>query len=483
MNSLFTDCYEMTMANADFLLNKQNEIGYFEMFFRDIPEKGGYAIFAGLEKITEYLSNLQFSAEQLDYIKNQFDFCDEYLNALENFKFECDVWSVKEGSIIFPNEPIMVVRGPMWQAMLVEVALLNSVNYQSLIATKASRIVRAADGRKVIEFGARRAQGEDAALWGARASYIGGVDGVSIVEAGMQFDIPVNGTMAHSFMQKYDSDFEAFSAYAKAFPHNCVLLLDTFDTLKSGLPAAIRVQKEILEPLGKKLKAVRVDSGDLGYLAKQLRKTFDDAGMAYVQIIVSNALDEDKMRDLINDQKAPIDIFGVGENLITSSREPVFGGVYKLVAVELPDGQISPRIKISENLEKTTIPSLKIPYRIFDRETGKAIADIITLYNEEVPSGKYELFDPLDPTKRKNVKKFKAIPLLVPIFENGKMVYDLPIAEDIRTYTIDQMDTLWDEAKRFNYPHKHYVDLSQSLYDLRENMIKERRGQVSIKGE
>jgi nicotinate phosphoribosyltransferase len=475
MDALFTDCYELAMANADFEAGKQDEIGYFDVFFRRIPENGGYVIAAGLEKAIQYLENLKFTEKQISFLQKTFSFSDKYIDALRNFELKLDIWAVKEGTPVFPNEPLMIVRGPMWQAMLVEVAILNCIAHQSLVATRASRVVRAARGRKVMEFGARRAQGEAAAIWGARAAYIGGVDGVSVVKAGMKFGMPVGGTMAHSFVQKYDSDYEAFAAYARAFPDDCILLLDTFDTLKSGLPASIRVQREILEPLGKKLKAVRIDSGDLGYLSKELRRAYDKTGMEYVQIIASNSLDEALIQDIICEQEAPIDMFGVGENLITSRSSPILGAIYKLSAVE-KNGVIEPRIKISDTAEKMTIPAFKTVYRLFDNKTNKAIADLITLADEPAPSSPYELFDPADPRKRKTVKDFTAEPLLAPIFESGKLVYDLPNTKEIREYAKEQLDTLWDEVKRFNFPHIYYVDLSQKLWDLRDEMIRIERG-------
>ncbi len=454
------------MSNSLFLEGKQNELAVFDLFFRRVPEDGGYAIFAGLEAVCEYINDLEFTKQQIDYIKANFDFCDDYINALKNFKFSCSIKSVPEGTPIFPNEPIMRVEGPVWQAMLIEVALLNTVGHQSLIATKAARVVRAAEGRDVLEFGARRSQGEAGAVWGARAAYIGGASGVSVVEAGARFSVPVSGTMAHSFVQSFGDDFSAFSAYAKAFPKASTFLLDTYDTLKSGLPAAIKAQKEVLEPLGEKLKAVRIDSGDLGYLAKKIREELDKNGMEHVKIIASNALDENKIRDLIADQKAPIDIFGVGENLITSSREPIFSGVYKLAEIA---GK--PCMKFSENPEKMTTPGRKEVYRMFD-ENGKAMADVVCLEGEEIASP-YLLFSPEDPLKNKTVEKFVAKKLLQDIYINGVQVYDLPDVMLVREYCATQKETIWEEVKRFNAPHRYYVDLSQKLYDMREKMRKE----------
>ncbi|MDR1774732.1 MAG: nicotinate phosphoribosyltransferase [Clostridioides sp.] len=475
MKATFTDCYEFTMGNVEFLEGRQNEISYFDLFFRKIPQKAGYAIFAGLEKVIEDIKNIKFEEEELKFLKEELGCCDKYIDALRNFKLECDISSVVEGTPIFPNEPIMTVRGPKWQADIIEVKLLNSVNYQSLVATKASRIRHSAKDKNLLEFGARRAQGDSAALWGSRAAYIGGFNGVSVVEAGVKWGIPVSGTMAHSFVQKYDSDYEAFKAYAKAFPDNAVFLVDTFDVLESGIPASIRVHKEILEPMGKRLKAIRLDSGDLAYLSKRVRKLFDLAGMQDVKIIASNSLNEYKIFDLLADQNAPIDTFGVGENLITGGNEPVFGCVYKLVAIE-KDSKIEPRIKISENVDKITIPGAKKTFRLIDNNTNKSIADVILLENEETPSAPYELFDPKDITKRKVVSNFTAVPLLTPIFKKGELVYELPSAKESKNYCIEQLDTLWEEMKRFHYPHKYYVDMSMELWELKNKMIKERRG-------
>lgn len=463
MNALFTDCYELTMGNSLFLEGKQNKQAVFDLFFRKVPENGGYAIFAGLEAIVAYINNLKFTKEDIEFLKREFKFCEEYLNALENINFECDIYSVPEGTPIFPHEPIMRVSGPIWQCMLIEVALLNAVSYQSLIATKASRIVKASEGKDVIEFGARRAQGETATIWGARSAYIGGCVGVSVVEAGQKFEIPVAGTMAHSFIQAFGNDYDAFSAYAQAFPENCVFLLDTYDTLKSGLPSAIKVAKE----KNIKLKAVRIDSGDLAYLAKKVRLGLDENGTQDCKIIASNALDEYKIRDLIADQNAPIDIFGVGENLITGGAEPVFSGIYKLAEF---DGK--PCMKFSDNKAKTTIPGEKELYRLYDKETGKAIADVVCLADEIIEEP-YKLFSPDDPLKHKMANNFIAKKLLQPIYEKGKLVYDLPKAKTIRGYCKEQKETLWEELKRFNFPHKYYVDLSQKLYDLREQLRQE----------
>ena len=460
MNGLFTDCYEFTMGNSLFLEKKQNKRAVFDMFFREIPEKGGYAIFAGLQAVIEYINKLKFTEEEINFLKKEFNFCDEYLSALKNLNFECALASVVEGTPIFPNEPIMRVSGPIWQCMLIEVALLNAVSHQSLVATKASRIVKAADGKDVIEFGARRAQGETATIWGARAAHIGGCIGVSVVEAGAKFDIPVSGTMAHSYIQSFGNDYDAFSAYAKAYPDNCVFLLDTYNTLKSGLSSAIKVSKE----KNIMLNAVRIDSGDLGYLSKKIREELDNNDMQETKIIASNSLDEYKIRDLIADQNAPIDIFGVGENLITGGAEPVFSTIYKLSEF---DGK--PCMKFSDNQTKTTIPGEKEVYRLYDNKTDKAIADVVCLVGEEI-TAPYILFSPEDPIKRKTVSSFTAKKLLQPIYETGKQIYKLPKIKEIREYCNAQKETLWQELKRFNYPHKYYVDLSQDLYDLREEL-------------
>lgn len=473
MNGLFTDCYELTMANSDFLAGKQDVVGNFDLFFRELPANNGYAVCCGLGKIIEDISNLKFSAEDIRYLKENFGFCDEYLTALENFKFQCSIKAVPEGTVVFPHEPLVTVQGPMWQAMLVEVVLLSAIGHQTLVATKAARIKSAAKGKEILEFGARRAHGHSAALYGARAAYIGGAEKVSLVEAGAKFGLPVSGTMGHSFIQKYGNDYDAFLDYAKAFPDSSVFLIDTYNVINSGLPATIRVNNEFLKPIGEFVRAVRIDSGDLGYLSKKVRKILDENGMTSTKIIVSNSLDEYSIRDLIVDQKAPIDLFGVGEKLITSSSSPVLGVVYKLSATSEDGKEFTPCIKIAENHSKTTTPSIKMPYRLFDKATGKAFADVIAMHDEKIDEP-FELIDPRDNYNRKTAKNFVAKPLLEDVFINGELVYKSPDIKEIKEYAEEQISTLWDEVKRFSFPHNYYVDLSPKLLKLKQNMIAER---------
>lgn len=470
--SMVTDFYEFTMANGYFENGKKDEIFYFDMFFRTIPDQGGFAIAAGLEQVIDYLENLSFDDADIEYLRAKGIFSEGFLEYLKNFKFSCDVYAVPEGTPIFPGEPIITVRGPSIQAQLLETMLLLTVNHQSLIATKASRIVRAAGGRAVSEFGARRAQGYSGAVLGARAAYIAGCVGTSNVLCDVLYDIPASGTMAHSWVQNFDSEYEAFKAYAEIYPDNCVLLIDTFNVLKSGIVNAIKTFNEVLLPKGYRPKGIRIDSGDITYLTIKLRKILDENGFADCKIMVSNSLDEYIIRDTIV-QGAKIDAFGVGERLITSKSEPVFGGVYKLVAVEKEDGQIVPKIKISENIEKITLPHFKKVYRLYSNETGKAMADLITLYDEEIDDTKpYTLFDPIHTWKQKEIDNFTAVNILKPIFINGKLVYKKPKTVDIREYCLAQIDTLWDEVKRFENPHKYYVDLTPNLWKCKNDLLK-----------
>lgn len=468
--SMLMDLYETTMANGILKSRHKDTIAYFDMFFRRVPDNGGYAVMAGLEQLIKYLNALSFSDEDIAYFKGLNLFSDEFLDYLKNFHFRCDVWAIPEGTPIFPGEPIVTVRGPIMDAMLIETMLLLIINHQSLICTKAARIVRAADGRGVMEFGARRAHGCDAAFYGARAAYIGGCVGTSCVSAGQAFDIPVSGTMAHSWVQAFEDEYEAFKCYAETYPDNCLLLVDTYNTLKSGIPNAIRVFNEVLQPMGKRPKGIRIDSGDITYLTKKVRKMLDAAGYPDCAICISNSLDEYLIRDMLV-QGAKIDSFGVGERLITASSEAVFGGVYKLCGVE-EDGKFSPRIKISENTAKITTPCFKKVWRLYDRDTGKAIADVLTLADETIDDSRpYLIFDPDYTWKKKVVDNFTALPLLQPIFEKGKQVYTSPATKDIRTYCQQQLDTLWDEVLRFEKPHNYYVDLSKRLWDEKHAML------------
>lgn len=458
------------MASGILKSRHRDTIAYFDMFFRRVPDSGGYAVMAGLEQLIEYLNALSFSAEDIAYFESLHLFNTEFLDYLRSFRFRCDVWAIPEGTPIFPGEPIVTVRGPIIDAMLIETMLLLTINHQSLICTKAARIVRAADGRGVMEFGARRAHGFDAAVYGARAAYIGGCVGTSCVSAGQKFNIPVSGTMAHSWIQTFEDEYEAFKCYAENYPESCLLLVDTYNTLKSGIPNAIRVFNEVLLPKGCRPKGIRIDSGDITYLTKKVRKMLDDAGFPDCAICVSNSLDEYLIRDMLM-QGAQINSFGVGERLITASSEAVFGGVYKLCAVE-ENGRLSPRIKISENTAKITTPCFKKVWRLYDRDTGKAIADVLTLADETIDDSQpYLIFDPDYTWKKKLVENFTAVPLLKQIFSNGKQVYASPATKEIRDYCRSQLDTLWDEVLRFEKPHNYYVDLSQRLWDEKHAML------------
>ena len=473
--SMMTDFYEFTMANGFFDHGMKDKIAYFDLFYRKVPDGGGFAIAAGLEQAVKYLQDLHFSAEDVQCLREKGIFSDEFLDYLSEFKFECDVWAVPEGTPVFPGEPIMTVRGPAPQAQLVETMLLATVNHQSLIATKASRISRAAQGRAVMEFGARRAHGFAGALYGARASYIGGCPVTSNTLADRLFGIPAVGTMAHSWIQMFDSEYEAFLAYAKTYPKSCTLLLDTYDVLGSGLPNAIRVFDEVLKPMGVRPAGVRIDSGDIAYLTGKVRKGLDEAGYPDCKIVVSNSLDEYIIREMLL-QGAPIDTFGVGERLITSKSEPVFGGVYKLCAVEDENGKIVPKIKISENVAKITTPHFKKLWRFYERSTGKAIADVLSLHDEVIDdSVPFKLFHPDFTWKTKLVEDFEAVPLMVEVFKKGQLVYDLPELESVKKYCDDSVDKLWDEVKRFENPHDYYVDLTQKLWDIKDEMLKGRK--------
>ena len=469
--TMLMDFYELTMSNGFFVEGFQDKTAYFDMFFRDIPDDGGFAIMAGVEQLIDYIKNLRFTDEDIEFLRSKNLFDDKFLEYLRNFEFKCDIWAIPEGTPIFPGEPIVTVRGPVVQAQLVETTLLLLINHQSLIATKANRIVRAAEGRPVMEFGSRRAQGADAAVYGARAAYIGGCVGTACASVDRDFGVPALGTMAHSWVQLFDSEYEAFCSYAKTYPDSCTLLIDTYNVLKSGLPNAIRVFNEILVPNGYRPKGVRIDSGDITYLSKKCRKILDEAGFPDCGIVASNSLDEYIIRDTIV-QGAKIDSFGVGERLITSKSSPVFGGVYKLVAVEGENGEIIPKIKISENVTKITNPGFKQVYRLYSRENSDAIADVITLHEEKIDDTKpYELFDPEYTWKRKVVSEYYARPLLKPIFEKGKCVYESPSLEVLREYCKMQIDGLWEEMKRFENPHKYYVDMSQKMWNLKYNLL------------
>lgn len=470
--TMLTDFYELTMANGYLQNGLKDKIAYFDMFFRKVPDNGGFAIMAGVDQVIQYLKNLSFEDKDIEYLQSKKQFSEEFLQYLKTFKFSCDVWAVPEGTPIFPNEPVVTVRGPAIEAQFVETMVLITINHQSLIATKANRIVRAAQGRGVMEFGSRRAQGYDGAIYGARAAYIGGCVGTACTIAEKEFGIPALGTMAHSWVQMFPTELESFRAYALAYPDNCTLLVDTYSVLKSGVPNAIKVFNEVIVPKGFRPKGIRIDSGDITYLSKEARKMLDKAGFQDCSIVASNSLDEFIIRDILT-QGAQVDSFGVGERLITSKSEPVFGGVYKLVAVE-ENGEMVPKIKLSENVGKITNPGFKQVWRLFDKETGKAIADMLTTSDETIDENKpYELFDPEHTWKRKTVTNFNAKRLLTRIFDKGVCVYESPTLKDIRNYCKEQIDTLWDEVKRFENPHKYYVDLSKLLWEMKERLLKE----------
>lgn len=472
--SMLADFYEFTMANGYIENGMAEQIVYFDMFFRSIPDNGGFAIMAGVEQLIEYLKSLRFDEEDIAYFESREIFSQEFLDYLRDFKFECDVWAIPEGTPIFPQEPMVVVRGPVIQAQLIETMILLTINHQSLIATKANRIVRAAEGRSVMEFGSRRAQGYEGAILGARAAFIGGCIGTANTIVDRDFGIPAMGTMAHSWVQMFPTEIEAFRAYARIYPNDCVLLIDTYNTLKQGLPNAIKVFQEDVVAKGFRPKGIRIDSGDIAYLSKECRKALDEAGLHDCQIIASSSLDEYVIRDLLV-QGAKVDSFGVGERLITAKSQPVFGGVYKLTTIE-KDGELIPTIKISENVGKITTPCFKQVHRFYERKTGKAMADVITLFDEEIDDSKpYEIFHPLYTWKRKTLTDFYSKKLLVKIFDKGTCIYESPDVHEIRTYCKEQIDTMWDEVQRLEKPHRYFVDLSQKLWDIKDRLLKEHR--------
>ena len=471
--TMLCDFYELTMSNGYFKYGYKDRITYFDVFYRSVPDGGGFAIAAGLEQVVEYIQNLHFEQEDIEYLRSRNIFDEEFLAYLADFRFTGDIYAVPEGTPIFPKEPIMTVRAPAIQAQLIETYLLLAINHQSLIATKANRIVRAAQGRTVLEFGSRRAQGVDGAVQGARAAYIGGCAGTACTLSDQLFGVPAGGTMAHAWVQMFDTQYEAFKTYCEIYPNNPTLLVDTYNTLKRGIPDAIKAFNEVLKPKGLTKCGIRLDSGDMTYLSKKARKMLDDAGWESCQISVSNSLDEYIIQDLIQ-QGAQINMFGVGERLITARSEPVFGGVYKLTAVEDEDGTVIPKIKISENAGKITNPHFKKLFRFYGRDTGKAIADYLSVYDETVDDSQdLEIFDPDATWKRKKVYNFYARELQVPIFKNGKLVYDLPSLKEIQDYCKKEVDSLWDEVKRFENPHAYYVDLSQKLWDIKYGLLRD----------
>lgn len=467
--TLLCDFYELTMGNGYFKSGKKDQICYFDMFFRSVPDGGGFAIAAGLEQVIDYIENLRFSEEDLAVLRSKGCFDEQFLGYLKNFRFTGDIWAVPEGTPIFPGEPIITVRAPAIQAQFVETYILLVINHQSLVATKSNRIVRAANGRPVSEFGSRRAQGASGAILGARASYIAGCASTACAIAEKLYSVPAGGTMAHSWVQMFDSEFEAFDTYCSIYPDNATLLIDTYNVMKSGLPNAIKAFKK----RGITKCGVRIDSGDITYLTKKIRSALDAEGLTECKIVVSNSLDEYIIRDILL-QGAKVDAFGVGERLITSKSDPIFGGVYKLCAVEEPDGTVIPKIKISENPAKITTPHRKKVYRLFEKESGKATADLLCVYDETVDESKpLTIFDPQYTWKEKTLTNFTAEELLKPIFKNGKCVYNRPATAEIRKYCLAQIDRLWDEVKRFDNPHNYYVDLSKKLWNIKHQLLKD----------
>ena len=473
--TMLCDFYELTMGNGYFRNGYKDRITYFDVFFRKVPDQGGFAIAAGLEQLIDYIENLHFSEEDIAYLRGRNLFCEEFLDYLKDFRFTGDIYAIPEGTPVFPREPLVVVRAPSIEAQLIETFTLLTINHQSLIATKANRICHAANGRTVLEFGSRRAQGADAAIIGARAAYIGGCAGTACTISDQLYGVPAGGTMAHAWVQMFDTEYEAFKTYCETYPTNATLLVDTYNTLKSGVPNAIRAFNEVLRPMGISKCGIRLDSGDMAYLSQKARKMLDEAGWPECQISVSNSLDERLIQNLFL-QGAQIDMFGVGERMITAKSEPVFGGVYKLTAVENEQGEIIPKIKCSENVEKITIPHFKKVYRLYNKDNGKAIADYMTVHDEVVDENEpLMLFDPYATWKTKNVCNFQARELLVPVFLNGKKVYESPALKDIQTYCRQQVNTLWDEIKRFDNPQTYYVDLSQKLWDIQQELLRKNR--------
>ena len=473
--TMLCDYYELTMANGYAVSGMADKIVYFDVFYRKNPDNGGFAVVAGLEQIVEYIQELHFDADDIAYLRQKGGFSEEFLDYLANFRFTGDIWAIPEGTVVFPGEPLMTVRAPVIQAQFIETYVLMMINHQSLIATKAARITRASKGRAVSEFGSRRAQGADAAILGARAAYIGGCNSTACTIADEAFGVPAGGTMAHSWVQMFDTEYEAFRTYCEIYPNNATLLIDTYNVLESGVPNAIRAFREVLLPKGITKCAVRIDSGDITYLTKKVRAMLDAAGLYDCKIVVSNSLDEYLIRELIR-QGASVDAFGVGERLITAKSDPVFGGVYKLCAMEDADGTIRPKIKISENVGKITTPHFKKIYRLRGRETGKAEADLICLYDETVDDTQpIELFDPEHTWKRKVLENFTATELQVPVFRGGELVYKLPTLAEIRAHCAAEIEGMWDEVRRFNNPHNYYVDLSQKLWDIKHAMLAEHR--------
>ena len=470
--TLLCDFYELTMSNGYFVKGMQDKIVYFDVFYRKNPDNGGFAIVAGLEQVVEYIQNLHFTDDDIAFLRAKQLFSEDFLEFLKTFRFTGDIWAIPEGTVVFPGEPLMIVRGRAIEAQFIETYVLMMINHQSLIATKAARLTRAAKGRAISEFGSRRAQGADAAILGARAAYIGGCIGTACTISDRAYGVPTTGTMAHSWVQMFDTEYEAFRAYCEVYPNNVTLLVDTYNVLESGIPNAIRAFDEVLKPKGITKCGIRIDSGDVTYLTKKARKMLDEAGWTECKIVISNSMDEYLIRELLR-QGAEVDAFGVGERLITAKSEPVFGGVYKLCAVEKEDGRILPKIKVSENVGKITTPHFKKIYRLRGRDTGKAEADLLCVWDETVDDTQpLEIFDPDFTWKRKTLENYTATELLVRVFENGKLVYDLPALEEIRNHCAEELEGMWDEVRRFSNPHNYYVDLSQRLWNIKQSMLK-----------
>ena len=470
--TMLVDFYELTMGNGYLKCGMQDTVTYFDVFYRSNPDGGGYAIAAGLEQIIDYINDLHFTDDDIEFLRGKKMFSEEFLDYLKEFKFNGDMWAIPEGTVVYPGEPLITVRAKATEAQFIETYILMELNHQSLIATKASRITRAAKGRPVSEFGSRRAQGANAAIYGARAAYIGGCSSTACAISDELFGVPATGTMAHSWVQMFDDEYSAFKNYCEIYPNNAVLLIDTYNVLKSGLPNAIKAFDEVLKPKGITRCAVRLDSGDITYLSKKVRRALDEAGWTECKIIASNSLDEYIIRDLIL-QGACIDSFGVGERLITSKSQPVFGGVYKLVGVEDKEGNIIPKIKLSENVGKITTPHFKKVYRIRDKETGKAEADLVCVHDEDIDfTQPIELFDPEYTWKRKVFENYTATELLVPIFKDGKQVYECPSLDQIKAHCKAELEGTWDEILRFENPHNYYVDLSEKLWNIKHDLLK-----------
>ena len=472
--TMLTDFYELTMGNGYFKSGLKDRIVYFDLFYRKNPDQGGYAIAAGLEQIVEYINDLHFDDDDIEFLRSKGLFDEEFLKYLRNFKFTGDMWAIPEGTVIFPGEPVITVRAPAIEAQFIETFMLLTFNHQSLIATKASRLVRSAKGRSISEFGSRRAHGPDAAILGARAAYIGGVNSTACAISDEVYGVPAGGTMAHSWVQMFDSEYEAFKTYCEVYPNSATLLVDTFNVLKSGIPNAIKAFKEVLIPKGITKCAIRIDSGDVTYLTNKARKMLDDAGLYDCKIVISNSLDEYLIRDMLL-QGAKVDAFGVGERLITAKSDPVFGAVYKLAAVE-KDGEIIPKIKLSENPIKITTPHFKKVLRLYSNESAMAEADLICLYDENIDTtSPLEIFDPEYTWKRRVMEDYTANELTVPIYVNGKQVYELPSLREIRDRCQASLNSIWPEVLRFENPHNYYVDLSEKLWTLKNNMVNNRR--------